>query len=409
MDRENTMHSYLELSNAIIIQAVTKRGMIMRFFHLSDLHIGKQFHYYNLKEDQEYMLKQVVEKAKEYKPDAVVIAGDIYDKSVPSAEAVSIFNQFLTELSEIEPAIPIMVIAGNHDSPQRLDYAREILDRQKIYIAGLPPRKPEEYMKKVTLKDSYGEVHFYLLPFVKPGYVRNVFPEDAVDSYDDAVKMLIFRENVNTAERNVIVSHQFYTSNGKEPVRSESETVNVGGLDNIDVSALDVFDYAALGHIHRGQKSGNEKNRYCGTLLKYSVSEEKDEKQLCMVELKEKGSEVTIQKIPLYPLRDVKRLRGKLEQILIEQDSKKDYVSVTITDEIEPYRMREQLEAYFPYLLEIRIDNTRTKTSFHGEEPDVSVKNPLDTFAEFFAEMQGRELTEPERKLLEDIMEESGE
>ena len=233
----------------------------MRFFHLSDLHIGKQFHYYNLKEDQEYILDQIVEMAEKYRPDTIVIAGDVYDKSVPSAEAVSLLNQFLTKLSEIRPAIPIMMIAGNHDSAQRLDYAKEILNKQQIYIEGLPPRTSTQFIKKVSVEDDYGKVNFYLLPFVKPGYVRNVFPDKEVNSYDDAVRSLIEREIINMEERNVIISHQFYTSGGTEPVRSESETVNVGGLDNIDISALAQFDYAALGHIHHGQKIGDERFR----------------------------------------------------------------------------------------------------------------------------------------------------
>lgn len=379
----------------------------MRFFHLSDLHIGKQFHYYNLKEDQEYILSQIVEAVKKYRPDAIVIAGDVYDKSVPSAEAVGLLNQFLTKLSEIRPIIPVMMIAGNHDSAQRLDYAKEILDKQKIYIEGLPPRTASQYIKKVSMEDEYGCVNFYLLPFVKPGYIRNVFLDKEIGSYDDAVRMLIEREEINGEERNVIISHQFYTSGGTEPVRSESEMVNVGGLDNIDISVLEIFDYAALGHIHHGQKIGNERFRYCGTPLKYSVSEEKSKKSISLVELKQKGMPVIIENIELYPQRDVKRLRGKLDEVLLQKEYQKDYVSVTITDKVEPYRMRERLEEEFPYLLEVRVDNTRTKNSLTDQEDDIDISSPLETFAGFFKEMQGRELTEQERNILENIMKES--
>lgn len=379
----------------------------MRFFHLSDLHIGKQFHYYNLKEDQENILSQIVEAAKEHRPDAILIAGDVYDKSVPSAEAVTLLNQFLTSLSEIRPVIPVMMIAGNHDSAQRLDYVKEILDKQKIYIEGLPPRTAEQYIKKVSMEDEYGGVNFYLLPFVKPGYIRNVFPEDEISSYDVAVRLLIEREDINEKERNVILSHQFYTSGGTEPVRSESETVNVGGLDNVDVSALKVFDYAALGHIHHGQKIGDERFRYCGTPLKYSVSEEKSDKSITMVELKEKGEPIIVNNIELRPLRDVKRLRGTLGEVLEQREYQNSYVSVTVTDEIEPYRMREQLEEYFPYLLEVRVDNTRTKNSLTEQEDEIDISSPLETFAGFFKEMQGRELTEKEWNILENIMKES--
>lgn len=379
----------------------------MRFFHLSDLHIGKQFHYYNLKEDQEYILNQIVEAVKEYGPDALVIAGDIYDKSVPSAEAVGLLNQFLTSLSEIKPVIPVMMIAGNHDSAQRLDYAKEILDKQQIYIEGLPPRTAEQYIKKVGMEDAYGKINFYLLPFVKPGYIRNVFPDKEVNSYNEAVRMLIEREEINREERNVIISHQFYTSGGIEPVRSESETVNVGGLDNVDISALEIFDYAALGHIHHGQKIGDACFRYCGTPLKYSVSEENSQKSISLVELNEKNTPVLIENIRLNPKRDVKRLRGNLEEVLQQQEYQEDYVSVTVTDEVEPYRMRERLEEQFPYLLEVRVDNTRTKNSLSAQEDDIDISSPLDTFAGFFKEMQGRELTEQERNILEKIMKES--
>jgi exonuclease SbcD len=381
----------------------------MRFFHLSDLHIGKQLHYYNLKEDQEYILKQIVDAAKEFEPDAVVLAGDIYDKSVPSAEAVAILNRFLTELTDSRPGMPVMMIAGNHDSAQRLDFASDILDRQKIYIAGLPPRREDEHLKKVVLNDEFGDVVFYLLPFVKPGYVRNLFPEEEIESYDKAIRCLIQREQIDITKRNVIVSHQFYTTNGKEPERSESEIINVGGLDNVDVEAIADFDYAALGHIHRGQSIGTAKNRYSGTMLKYSVSEENDEKYLSMVKIGAKGEEVILHKIPLRPLRDVKRVKGQLAEVLQKKELRQHYVSVTITDEIEPYRMREQLEEYFPYLLEVRVENTRTKNSLTDFDEDIKLSSPLETFAEFFAEMQGREMSEQEWKLLGSIMEEAGE
>ena len=381
----------------------------MRFFHLSDLHIGKQFHYYNLKEDQEYILNQIVKAAEEYRPDAILIAGDVYDKSVPSAEAVSLLNRFLTKLSDIKPAIPVMMIAGNHDSAQRLDYAKEILDKQQIYIEGLPPCTVDQYIKKVSIEDAYGKVNFYLLPFVKPGYVRSVFLDNEVGSYDDAVRMLIEREKINSEERNIIISHQFYTSGGTEPVRSESETVSVGGLDNIDIAALKPFDYAALGHIHHGQKIGDDQFRYCGTPLKYSVSEEKSEKSISVVEIKEKGTPVLIQKLTLQPLRDVRKLRGTLDEVLLQNKYQNYYVSITITDEVEPYRMRERLEEQFPYLLEVRVDNTRTKNSLTDQEDNIDISSPLETFAGFFKEMQGRELTEKERNILENIMKDSEE
>lgn len=382
----------------------------MKFFHLSDLHIGKQLHSYNLKEDQEAILLQVVEAARRLHPDAVVIAGDIYDKQVPSAEAVTVFNCFLTELSDIAPPISVLITAGNHDSARRLDYASEILDRHHIHIAGVPPIEQGEYLKKVTFQDAYGEVDFYLLPFVKPGYVRNLLDDEMEgNSYTEAVRMLLEREDIDVSKRNVLVSHQFYTFGGNEPQRSDSEAVVVGGLDNVDAGVLEKFDYAALGHIHRPQQIGNSRFRYCGTLLKYSVSESEDNKHLLMVELGEKGTEPVYTAVPLSPIRDVRRLEGKFENILEEAKNKKlrnDYVSITVTDEVEPYQFRERLEETYPFLLEVRVENTRTRTKMEEQEEVMDISDPLQVFGRFFEEMQGRQMSREEEALLKDVLEE---
>ncbi|MCB6416205.1 exonuclease SbcCD subunit D [Faecalimonas umbilicata] len=382
----------------------------MKFFHLSDLHIGKQLHSYNLKEDQEAILSQVVEAARRLHPDAVVIAGDIYDKQVPSAEAVTVFNCFLTELSDIAPPISVLITAGNHDSARRLDYASEILDRHHIHIAGVPPIEQGEYLKKVTFQDAYGEVDFYLLPFVKPGYVRNLLDDEMEgNSYTEAVRMLLEREDIDVSKRNVLVSHQFYTFGGNEPQRSDSEAVVVGGLDNVDAGVLEKFDYAALGHIHRPQQIGNSRFRYCGTLLKYSVSESEDNKHLLMVELGEKGTEPVYTAVPLSPIRDVRRLEGKFENILEEAKNKKlknDYISITVTDEVEPYQFRERLEETYPFLLEVRVENTRTRTKMEEQEEVMDISDPLQVFGRFFEEMQGRQMSREEEALLKDVLEE---
>jgi exonuclease SbcD len=247
----------------------------MKLFHISDLHIGKQLHFYNLKDNQIEILKQITEKARQYRPDAIIIAGDIYDKSVPSAEAYQIFDQFLNDLSEISPSIPILIIAGNHDSAERLNYASSFLEKHKIYISVLPPQKEEEGLKKVVLTDEYGDVNFYLLPFTKPGYVRHLFAEGVVTSYDTAVAALIERENIDYTRRNVLVSHQFYVAGDKLPETCESEQVyiSVGGIDSVDIAAVRQFDYVALGHLHGPQHIGVKQIRYSGTPLKYSVSE----------------------------------------------------------------------------------------------------------------------------------------
>ena len=376
----------------------------MKFFHLSDLHIGKQLHHYNLCGEQRRILSQIVELAEQERPDAVVIAGDIYDVSVPSAEAVSVFDHFLTELCAIEPQIPVLFIAGNHDSAKRIDFARDILARSRLYIAGMPPVTEEEHIKKVTLSDEFGEVDFYLLPFVKPGYLRAVFEEE-ITSYDMAVRKLMEREEIDRSKRNVIVSHQFYTASGKEPEITDSETHLVGGIENVDIAALDMFEYAALGHIHRAQKVGRETARYSGTPLPYSVSEADDNKCITVVKLKEKGSEPQITKLPLEPVHHVRKLVGTLEEVLQKTEWSEDYVSITLTDEIEAFRPKERLEEVFSRILEIRIDNSRTRKLLDIQTEEVEAENPFEAFEHFFSEMNGRGMSEEERALMTDVFE----
>lgn len=379
----------------------------MKFFHLSDLHIGKQLHRYNLKEDQQVILKEVITYAKELRPDAIVIAGDIYDKSVPSAEAVNVFDEFLTDLSEITPEIPILIISGNHDSPDRLKYASEILKRHHIYLAGNVPERPEEHIEKVTLHDAYGEVDFYLLPFMKPAYVKNIFVDGTPETYSDAVKEIIKREKIDYKDkRNVLVSHQFYVGEKAEsPETCDSEVFSVGGIDNVDIGSVKEFDYVALGHIHGAQCIGKPEIRYCGTLLKYSVSESTQNKSLTVVTLKAKGEKPEIENYPLHPLRDVRKKKGTLDEIIKEaqETEKDDYISITLTDEIDPYKPKEQLERIFSHILEIRVDNQRTRTKLKEMDEELVMKDPFTSFAEFYKEMQGREMNGEEETIMKEI------
>lgn len=375
----------------------------MKFFHLSDLHIGKQLHHYNLCEEQRYILQQIVDYAKEEHPDAILIAGDIYDVAVPSAEAVSVFDYFLTSLSEIQPTIPVLVIAGNHDSARRIDFASSILAKHDVYIAGMPPVTPEEQVKKVTLEDEFGAVDFYLLPFVKPGYVRKLVEEE-ITSYDAAVKAVLAREEIDTTRRNVILSHQFYTAGAAEPLICDSEMHIVGGIENVDVSCLAPFDYAALGHIHRAQKMGEERFRYSGTPLPYSVSEATDEKAITIVELKEKGTPAVVTTYPFVPRHAVRKLTGRLGDILEKTEYAKDFVSITLTDEVESSRPKEQLETVFERILEIKIDNARTRNLLNFTTGDVERVDPYEAFCDFFQEMNGRELNEEEDSFLKEVI-----
>lgn len=382
----------------------------MRFIHLSDLHIGKQLHHYSLLEEQRAVLQQVVEHVKNEKPEVVLIAGDIYDTPVPSAEAISVFDDFLTELDGLKQQLTICVVAGNHDSARRLDYAREILAKHAIHIVGAPPLLQEEKVKTVSLQDAYGEVTFYLLPFVKPAYLKKIFPEESL-SFSDAVKRLLEREDIDVTKRNVLVSHQFFAGGGAIPVTSDSEVHVVGGIDNVDVGVLEAFDYAALGHIHRSQKIGAEKNYYCGTIFPYSVSEAEDEKAVTLVELGDKGMEPVITKLPLRLPRRVRKLRGRIEEILAltEGEVCDDYVSITLTDEVEASRPRERLEENYDHILEIKIDNARTRKLL--ELGDIETENlaPYEAFCKFFLELNGRAMTDAEDTLLKEVLQEGGD
>ncbi len=377
----------------------------MRFFHISDLHIGKQLHHYNMIEDQREILMQIVALAQKETPDAILIAGDIYDSPMPSAEAVSLFDMFLTKLNALEHEPAVCMIAGNHDSAKRIDFASSILAKHKVYIAGMPPMLPEQYIKQVVLKDAYGEVHIYLLPFVKPAYVRNLLEEE-INSYDAAVKGVLEREMIDGEKRNILVSHQFYTASGVAPETSDSEVHIVGGLENVDAEVLAVFDYAALGHIHKKQKSGETKNRYCGTPLQYSVSEAGDEKTVTMVELLEKGSAPVITELPLIPKRRVRKLVGTLEEILAaaKEENCHDFVSITLTDEVEAYQPKTRLEQVYDHILEIQIDNARTRKLLAFTEEEMQSLEPYEAFTNFFGEMNGRAMTEEESSLMQEAV-----
>lgn len=382
----------------------------MKFFHLSDLHIGKRLHNYSLIEDQQAVLDQIIGYARQLKPDAVLIAGDVYDKPQPSAEAVECFDHFLSGLTQTVPAV--MIISGNHDSAERLDFASSILAQQQVYISGKAPQAEDEMLKRVEMTDEYGTVDFYLMPFIRPSFVRHLFPENPPAGYNEAAAALLGRERIDYAgSRNVLLSHQFYVSGTNTPQTSESETISVGGIDQVDTAAISGFDYVALGHLHRAQQIGGPQIRYCGTPLKYSVSEAPDEKQLYVVELGAKGAAVKTEVYPLTAPHDVRRMSGTLEQLLNGADAaaREDYVSLTLTDEGELYHPREQLEQVYRRILEIRIDNSRTRSKLAGMDEAVVLPDPLTDFRAFFTEMQGRGMSGDEEKELQKIFEQAGE
>ena len=385
----------------------------MKIFHLSDLHIGKQLNGYNLKENQEAVLKQVVAYADLEKPDVILICGDIYDKTAPSAEAYTIFGNFLEELSRISPRITVLIIAGNHDSPERLSYAGPFLEKHSIHLSVMPPQNENEYLKKVVLHDEFGPVHFYLLPFLKPGYVRNVFPGHQPEGYENAVKEILARETVNAGERNVLLSHQFYAGGSKDPETCESEqaVILAGGLDRVDISVLPPFDYVALGHLHGSQKVSKEWIRYCGTPFKYSVSEVHHKKAITVIHMGRKGESLSYEFLPLSGIQDVRREKGTLKEVLkrATKENCHDFVSVTLTDEEEPFRIREQLKEAYDYLLELKVENGRTREKLVEDEEFIPVLNPMEAFCQFYKTVRGVQMTEEALHAIERIVQEAKE
>ena len=357
----------------------------------------------DLREDQEYILSEIVEAAGREKPDAVVIAGDIYDKAVPSAEAVEVFDQFLEKLTKAVPEAVIMMISGNHDSAPRVNCFRNVLSGQRVYMIGQPPRTEEERIEKVVLHDAYGNVNFYLLPFVKPSMVKSIVGTDENGnnlSYNETLHRLIGRETIDENDRNVLVSHQFYLPVGKKAEdveRMDSEMRTVGNIDEVSADILGSFDYAALGHIHKPMKVGSEFYRYCGTPLACSVSEAQQQKGIIMVEMGAKG-DITTTILPLEPLRKVRVIKGTMEDVL--KESCKDYVTVILTDkaDLDVIDMQERIRLAFPNLLEIRRENQR-KADYARTLQTEELLDPYELCCSFL-----KDLDEEEKMILQDVL-----
>lgn len=375
----------------------------MKFFHLSDLHIGLKLFNRDLKEDQEYILKRIADLAERERPDAVVVAGDIYDRAVPSGEAVEVFDHFIADLTDRLPGASIMLISGNHDSGARLNCFRSVLARQNVHMIGMPPQTKEEHMEKVSLKDAYGTVNFYLLPFVRPSMVKNVLEEEEGEgglSYDETMRRLIARETVDPAERNVLVSHQFYLPAGKraeEVERMDSEIRTVGNIDEVSADVLEPFDYAALGHIHKPMRAGGERYRYCGTPLACSVSEAGQQKGVILVELREKG-EIRTEVLPLEPLRRIRVIRGTLEEVAGQGCG--DYVTAVLTDGEgrDGMEAQDRLRRAFPNLLEIRRETARRADYGHVPSP-LGEPDPFELCCAFL-----KDAGEEEREILKEVI-----
>ena len=350
----------------------------MKFIHLSDLHIGKRVNEFSMLEDQKYILAQILSLAEEEHVDGVFLAGDLYEKPVPPAEAVQLLDSFLTRLARLD--VPVFAVSGNHDSAERISFGSRLLSSRGVYLSPVY----DGTVEKISMTDAYGEVVVHLLPFIKPAVVRHVFEEEEINSYQDAVHAAVSHMEIDRGVRNILVAHQFVAG----AARCESEEVLVGGLDNVDSSVFEPFDYVALGHIHSPQHVGRETIRYCGTPLKYSFSEAEQEKSVTVVELKEKG-QVEIQKLPLKPLRDMRRIRGSYLEVtarsFYQDTNTEDYVQVILTDEEDVPDGLQKLRVIYPNLMRLEYDNKRTRNHENITGAcEVEQKSELELFKEFY-------------------------
>ena len=375
----------------------------MKLIHLSDLHLGKRVNEYSMLEDQEYILKKIIRIIDDEAPDGVMIAGDIYDKSVPSAEAVQLFDDFLVQLANRK--LEVFVISGNHDSPERIAFGSRLMDASGIHMAPVYNGDVVPF----SLQDEYGVVNVYMLPFVKPAHVRR-FSEEEVATYTDAVNYAVSRMNINPADRNVLITHQFVTGAS----RSESEEISVGGTDNVDACVFAPFDYVALGHIHSPQNCGSETIRYCGTPLKYSFSEAGDQKSVTVVELCEKGN-VTYKTVELIPQHDLVELKGTYDELMLKSfyentTWQEDYIHITLTDEEDILDVIGKLRVVYHRLMKLDYDNKRTRASMEiNATADVESKSPLELFSDFY-QLQNNQAMSPEQfDYMRELMEKTWE
>ena len=371
----------------------------MKLIHLSDLHLGKRVNEFSMLEDQAFILQEILRIIDEEQPQAVLLAWDIYDKSVPSGEAVQLFDGFLWELSSRK--LQVFVISGNHDSPERLSFGGRLMEGSGIHLSPVYSGKVEP----VVLEDAYGPVNVYLLPFLKPAHVRRYFPEEEIGTYTEALGKAVEALEIHKEQRNVLVTHQFVTGAS----RSDSEEISVGGSDNVDASVFDDFDYVALGHIHGPQNIGSPRIRYCGTPLKYSFSEVGQQKSVTVAELKEKGTlEVTAR--PLTPLRDLREIRGSYLEVtaksFYEGRNREDYLHITLTDEEDVPDGAAKLRVIYPNLMRLDYDNARTRSRNlpeGAEEP--AAKPPLELFEEFYERQNNQPMTEEQIRFSRELME----
>lgn len=384
----------------------------MKLLHISDLHVGKHLNEFSLLDDQRFILQRIVDIIKEQRVDALLIAGDIYDKSTPSAEAVALLDWFLNAVAETGAAC--FAISGNHDSAERVAYAARLLAARRIYLSPVFAGS----LASFQLEDEHGPVTFWLMPFIKPAHVRPHFPDaDIGTDYTAACKAVLDACDVCEKQRNVLLAHQFVTCSSAPTERTDSELI-LGGLDNVDASVFDRFDYVALGHVHRPQRVGRDEVRYSGSPLKYSFSEARFPKTAPLVELGPKG-QLSIELIPLEPLHDVREVRGPLAELTspgvleaLTERERQDYLHVTLTDPLPPMNAMAKLRAAYPHVMALDFDNARTAARgalADGERGQLDEASPLELFARFYEKQNGEPLSERQRALAIEALEEMEE
>ena len=372
----------------------------MRFLHLSDLHLGKRVNEFSMLEDQAYILKEILNIIDEQKVEAVLIAGDVYDKVIPSAEAVRLLDDFLTRIAARE--LPVFLISGNHDSAERVAFGSRLMSSRQIYLSPVF----ESDVEPVTISDRYGEINIYMLPFVKPSLVKRVYPEEEIITYQDAVNAAVQHMQIDTDKRNVLLAHQFVT--GAE--RCDSEELSVGGVDDVDASVFDGFDYVALGHLHGPQKIGKETVRYSGTPLKYSFSEANQKKAAVIVDVEEKGK-INIQQIPLVPKHDMWEIRGTYMEVTaldFYKDMKTDdYLHITLTDEEDIPDAIGKLRTIYPNIMKLSYDNLRMRAAVTVRgTAEVEEKSPMELLKEFYELQNNQPMTDEQEEIARGMMEE---
>lgn len=370
----------------------------MKLFHLADLHIGKRYNELSLIDDQRYILDKILSLCDSEKPDGVIIAGDVYDKSVPSAEAVELFDLFLNGLSE--RGLKTFIISGNHDCAERVAFGSKLMRASGVYVAPVY----DGSVKPVVLSDAYGEINFYLLPFVKPATVRRFFGED-IDGYTAALAAVVNAMGVDASVRNVLVAHQFVTGSRQ----SGSEELVVGDLGNVDAAVFNPFDYVALGHVHGAQNVGTDSVRYCGTPLKYSLSEANDEKSVTVVELGEKGK-LCVKTLPLQPMRDVREIKGTYDELTRKSyydgaAFRNDLLHIVLTDEDEVTDALSKLRLIYPNVMSLRYDNVRTRENASEKLEALPARSPLEMFSSLYEAQNNAELSEKQRELVQSLIE----